>query len=267
MGKNNFKLISLAHGKVLTYNFNGTILHCYGSNDAMDDQVVIVEKDDQAVVIENPSFVDSRKELVQYIKNTGLNVIGKILSYHMAGGRFLPNMAAYSTQNAIDFAAHGAGAAMVEKFGKVFAGTFDTTVTKVDNIVKGKSLKLGDLHFEFIRTADAFDIEIVDVNVLYTHMLGHDVHSIVPSLELLDGMVQQLQYYGSRDYALILSAHHTPESDQDLQIKIGYLKQLQQIAAGAQSANDFTSKMKRTFPDYGGDHYLEMTAGFLFPKK
>jgi hypothetical protein len=28
---------------------------------------------------------------------------------------------------------------------------------------------------------------------------------------------------------------------------------------------DFTTKMYEVFPDYAGENYLEMTAGFLFP--
>ena len=266
MNKTNFKLTTLEHGNIAIYDFGDVVLHSYMSNDAMNDQVLIVEKGDRAVAIENPSFVDSGKELSHYVKEAKLNVVGKILSYHMTGAQFLPEVPVYSTKKAINFAMRGAGAAMVNNFEKVFGKNFDSSLADATNIVKGKTLVLGGLHFKLINTTDAFDVKIADINVLYTHMLGGDTHSIVPSLSALKTMVKRLEKYKLSDYALVFSAHHTPESSDDIRAKIDYLIQLQGIAAETQTADSFTSKMKQAFPDYTGNHYLEMTAGFLFPK-
>ena len=50
-----------------------------------------------------------------------------------------------------------------------------------------------------------------------------------------------------------------------MQTKIAYLAKTAEIAESAESAEDFTAQMREAFPDYAGENYLEMTAGFLFP--
>lgn len=50
-----------------------------------------------------------------------------------------------------------------------------------------------------------------------------------------------------------------------VQAKIAYLGKTAEIAENAASAADFIAKMHEVFPDYAGENYLEMTAGFLFP--
>ena len=39
--------------------------------------------------------------------------------------------------------------------------------------------------------------------------------------------------------------------------------QFKELAASCTSAEDFTAAMKAAFPNYAGDNYLEMTAGYL----
>ena len=52
-----------------------------------------------------------------------------------------------------------------------------------------------------------------------------------------------------------------------MQTKIEYLAKAAEIAETAESAEDFTAQMHEAFPDYAGDNYLEMTAGFAFAER
>lgn len=67
------------------------------------------------------------------------------------------------------------------------------------------------------------------------------------------------------DYDLVLTGHNMPEGRDAVQTKIEYLTKTAEIAESAKSADDFIAQMHEAFPDYAGDNYLEMTAGFLFP--
>ena len=103
-----------------------------------------------------------------------------------------------------------------------------------------------------------------EINAVYTHMLGHDCHSIVAGAGHADGMIAQLKAYIKRGYDLILTSHYTPEDLKDAQTKIDYLERLKAIAAACRDAGDFKAEVKKAYPAYGGGNYLDMTAGFFF---
>ena len=107
-------------------------------------------------------------------------------------------------------------------------------------------------------------MEIPEINAVYTHMLGHDCHSIIAGAAHADGVIAQLKEYIRRGYDLILTSHYTPEDLKDAQTKIDYLENLKAIAAECDDADGFKSRVRAEYPDYGGDNYLEMTAGFFF---
>lgn len=46
-------------------------------------------------------------------------------------------------------------------------------------MVESGKVTIGGMEFLIKQTADAFDVEIPEINAVYTHMLGHDCHSIV----------------------------------------------------------------------------------------
>ena len=70
------------------YDFGTARLHAYKTNDFIDDEVFIVEKNGKAVVIESPCFFDNNEELASYLKD--MDVKGILIAYHGAGGSFLP---------------------------------------------------------------------------------------------------------------------------------------------------------------------------------
>ena len=50
MNKNTFTKINLLKGEVNVYDFGGMKLHAYKTNDYIDDEVFIVEKNGKAVL-------------------------------------------------------------------------------------------------------------------------------------------------------------------------------------------------------------------------
>ena len=123
---------------------------------------------------------------------------------------------------------------------------------------------LGGIDFIITQTAEAFDVEIPEINAVYTHMLGHDCHSIIAGAGHADSVIAQLKRYIERGFDLILTSHYTPEDLKDARTKIEYLENLKTIAAECRNADEFKSRVRAEYPDYGGDNYLEMTAGFFY---
>lgn len=83
MNKNTFTTVKLAKGELNLYDFGGIKLHAYKTNDFIDDEVFIVEKNGKAVIIESPCFFDNNKELTEYLKD--IEVEGMMVAYHGAG--------------------------------------------------------------------------------------------------------------------------------------------------------------------------------------
>lgn len=125
-------------------------------------------------------------------------------------------------------------------------------------------MTIGGIDFIIKQTAEAFDIEIPEINAVYTHMLGHDCHSIVAGTGHADAMIETLKGYIEKGYDLILTSHYTPEDLKDVETKIAYLENLKRIAATCQDADAFKAEVGRQYPQYSGRNYLDMTAGFFF---
>lgn len=264
MDKNTYTTVTLAKGEMHIYDFGNIKLHAYKTNDLIDDEVFIVEKNGKAVIIESPCFFDNIKELADYLKE--IKVEGVLVAYHGAGGTFLPNVPKYATQNAKDYSENGGGKALIDNFANVFGEIFDASVHKItDPLCEGK-VTIGGIDFVIKQTADAFDMEIPEINAVYTHMLGHDCHSIVAGSAHADAIVAQLKQYIAKGYDLILTSHYTPEDLKDAQTKTDYIENLKKIAAGCADADSFKAEVQKQYPAYSGQNYLDMTAGFFFAK-
>ncbi len=262
MNKNTFTSVKLAKGEMNVYDFGGVKLHAYKANDFIDDEVFIVEKNGKAVVIESPCFFDNNKELAEYLKD--VEVAGMLVAYHGAGATFLPDVPKYATQNAAEFSENGGGKALINNFTAAFGEIFDPPIHKITNVIEPGKVTIGGIDFVIKLTNDAFDVEIPEINAIYTHMLGHDCHSIVAGAGHADAMIAELRGYIEKGYDLILTSHYTPEDLKDAQTKIEYLKNLKKIAAGVQNADEFKAEVGKQYPQYSGQNYLDMTAGFFF---
>ena len=262
MNKNDFKTVKLDKGEMHVYDFGGVKLHAYRTDDPINDEVFLLEKKGKFVIIESPCFFDNNVALEKYVDESA--VAGMLISYHAAGGNFMKSVRKYATQNARDYGENGGGNALITNFSAAFGSAFDSCVHKItDTITEGK-ITSGGIEFVINQTREAFDIAIPEINAVYTHMLGHDCHSIVAGETHADSMISQLESYVSKGYSLILTSHYTPEDLKDAQTKINYLKELKAVAKECASAEQFKAAVKKRFPDYGGENYLDMTAGMFF---
>jgi len=262
MNKNTYTSVKLAKGEMHVYDFGNVRLHAYKTNDFIDDEVFIVEKNGKAVILESPCFFDNIQELTEYLKDK--ETMGMLIAYHGAGEAFLPDMPKYATQNAAAFSESGGGKALIDNFAGAFGAAFDSSVHNITNVIEEGRLTVGGIDFVIKQTADAFDVEIPEINAVYTHMLGHDCHSIVAGAAHADAVISQLKSYIEKGYDLILTSHYTPEDLKDAQTKIAYLENLKVIAASVCNADEFKAEVGRQYPQYSGQNYLDMTAGFFF---
>ena len=264
MEKNECITKKLGKGEVSVYDFGEARLHAYKTNDPIDDEVFIVEKDGKGFVIELAPFFDNIEELTGYIADNGIEIVGIIPPYHMAGATFLPGTPIYSTKEADEYGHAGGGKALIDNFTVAFGDSFDSSIPDVTDYIEGDELALAGIPMRIVRNQDAFDIEIPAINSVYTHMLGHDCHSIVAGAGHADAIVAQLEGYLAGGFDLVLTSHYTPEDLKDVQTKIDYLKELTRIAAECDSKDAFVAAVGEAFPGYSGQNYLDMTAGFFF---
>lgn len=261
MKKNN-----LDKGYVLVYDFGKIKVHNYNTADYIDDQVILLEKNNKVVVIESTAFYDNNVELENYIDSLGLKIDGILLSYHMAGGTFLKNTKKYATHNADEYGHNGGGKALIDNFTKAFGESFDNNIHSItDYIEEGKTI-LADIEMNIITTNDGYDIEIPEINSIYTHMLGSDCHSIIAGVDHAKALIEILKGYITKNYNLIFTSHYIPEDITAVDTKISYIETLLNIASDCNSANEMIEKVKNEYPNYNGLNYLEMTANFFFPQ-
>ena len=188
------KKISLDKGYVLVYDFGD-----------IDDQVILLEKNKKIVVIESPAFYDNNKELEKYIESLGVKLDGVLLSYHMGGGTFLKDSKKYATKKADEYGHTGGRKALVDNFTKTFGEAFDNNIHHVTDYINEKTITLADIKMNIIPTSDAFDIEIPEINSIYTHMLGSDCHSIIAGASHANAMIDILKGYIGKNYNLVIT--------------------------------------------------------------
>ena len=262
MNKNTFETVKLAKGEMNIYDFGGIRLHAYKTNDLIDDEVFIIEKNGKAVIIESPCFFENNRELEAYLKD--MEAEGMLIAYHGAGGSFLPEVPKYATKNAVAYSENGGGKALIDQFTATFGEIFDASVHRISDGIEEGEVNVGGVDFVIKQTAEAFDIEIPEINAVYTHMLGHDCHSIVAGAGHADAVIAHLKSYIEKGYDLILTSHYTPEDLKDAEMKIAYIENLKKIASSCSDAGSFKDEVKKQYPAYSGENYLDMTAGFFF---
>ena len=258
------KKINLNKGYVLVYDFGDVKVHNYNTADYIDDQVILLEKNKKVVVIESPAFYDNNKELEKYIESLGAKIDGVLLSYHMGGGTFLKDSKKFATKKADEYGHTGGGKVLVGNFTKAFGESFDNNIHRVTDYINGGTITLADVKMNIIPTSDAFDIEIPEINSIYTHMLGSDCHSIIAGVDHANAMIDTLKGYIEKNYNLILTSHYIPEDIKAVDTKVSYIETLLNIASTCKSKDEMIEKVKEEYPNYSGVNYLEMTAGFFF---
>ncbi|MFA6829439.1 MAG: hypothetical protein WCR67_01860 [Bacilli bacterium] len=266
MNKENCKTINLEKGLISIYENNGVKLYAYKTNDYIDDEVFIVEKNGLGVSIELPCFYDNIKELESFIKENNITLVAKLVAYHGAGASFMKEVKTYGTETSISYNTVGGGAALVKKFTGAFGPIFDPEVAQDVTVLADGKVTLGGIEFVIISNNDAYTIEIPEINCVYTHMLGHDCHSIVAGEPHAEAIINELNSYLNRGFDFILTSHYTPEDQKDVNTKIAYLNKVESIAHTCFSQAEMKTKMEEAFPEYSGANYLDMSVGFFFSK-
>lgn len=261
------KKVNLDKGYVLVYDFGGVKVHNYNTADYINDQVILLEKNNKVVVIESPAFYDNNVELEKYINSLGAKLDGILLSYHMGGGTFLKDAKKYATHNADEYGHNGGGKALIDNFTKAFGESFDNNIHSVTDYIEEGKITLADIEMNIIPTNEGYDIEIPEINSIYMHMLGSNCHSILSGVEHANTMIKTLKGYLAKNYNLILTSHYIPEGIDAVDTKICYIETLLNIASECNSASEMIEKVSTEYPDYSGANYLEMTANFFFSQK
>ena len=224
------------------------------------------EKNSKLAVIESPTFYDNNKELEEYIKSLDVSIDGILLSYHMSGATFLDGKRKLATHKADEYGHIGGGKSLIEGFAKTFGEIFDGSIHNITDYMDEGEITIADIKLNIIPTTDAYDIEIPEINSIYTHMLGSNCHSIVAGASHVSAIIETLKGYLKKNYNFILTSHYIPEGIDAVNAKIEYLKTLLNIASTCKSAGEMIEKVSKEYPNYSGVNYLEMTANFFFSK-
>lgn len=257
---------TLSVGSVTIYDYGTAKLHAYSTGDALGDTCYIVEGKDALVGIELPSFTDSLDVWSAYVTSLGKPMNDIFVDAHATGASYVTGMTVYGTQAAKDAIASGSTFAttqgLFETFGEGFHGGDD--MVQINKVVSG-TVTVAGITFNVIDAGDDYDLEIPSMNVVYTHMLGKTSHSILASVSAMDTMLNTLRGYQKAGYSMVLSGHSAPEGQDAVTEKIAYVEKAKALASSCTTADAFTSAMQEAFPNYVGESYLQMTAGFLYP--
>lgn len=258
------KKVNLEKGFVEIYDFGEIKLHSYQTNDLMYDECYILENKDNVLLIEFPAFYDNLGEFEKYVKDLNKNIVGKVFSDHPNGGTCFTDVKGYASEGTIKSIKEGTIYNLVKGFETAFGGTFAKEFHKITDILTENKVNIGGFELNITYHDEDIEIEFPQIGCVYTHMLGHDCHSIVAGEGHADIIIAQLKNYKEKGYNLVLSSHYTPETLKDVDAKILYLEELKTIAKECSNAEEFKTKVKEKYPEYSGLNYLDMTSGFFF---
>lgn len=260
------KRIDLKKGFVDVYDFGEIKLHSYQTNDLMYDESYILENSGNVLLVEFPAFYDNLGEFEEYVKGLNKNIVGKVFSDHPNGGTIFKDIKGYASEGTIKSMKEGTINGLVTNFETAFEGNFASEYNEITDILKERQVNIGGFELNITYHDENIEIEFPQIGCVYTHMLGHDCHSIVAGKAHANAIIEQLKGYKEKGYNLVLSSHYTPETLKDVGTKIAYLEELKVIANDSKDINDFKDKVKQKYPEYSGLNYLDMTAGFFFPQ-
>ena len=255
---------NLKKGYVEVYNFGEIKLHSYQTNDLMNDESYILENDKNVLLIEVPAFYDNLEEFETYVKGLNKNIVGKVFSDHPNGGTILKDVKGYASEGTIKSMKEGTIHNLVTGFESSFGGAFAKEYHEITDVLKDNTVNIGGFELNITYHDENIEIKLPQINCIYTHMLGHDCHSIVAGEGHANAIIAQLKGYKEKGYNLILSSHYVPETMADVDTKIAYIEDLKVLAKESSNAEEFKDKVKAKFPTYSGLNYLDMTAGYFF---
>ncbi|MCR5177069.1 MAG: hypothetical protein K6C05_09510 [Anaerovibrio sp.] len=257
----------LALGEVTIYNYGGIKLHAINTKDVLADECYVLESKDGLVLLESSAFKANVQEINDYIKSLNKPLEGIFLSYHSNGYNAYGNAPIYATESAVaSWGDNGGVKVLTDNFVQVFGDAVDTNLPQQATIVKtGDTVTVAGIDFRILPTMDEdYSLEIPAINTVYRHMLGSDVHNILPNIAYIDGEIADMKAYQKKGYELILTSHYVPEGQEAVATKLSYLEKVKELALANKDKADFITAMKSAFPNYLGDNYLQMTADALY---
>lgn len=260
------EMIQLTKGNMEIYDFGVLRLHAYQTNDLLNDECYLLENETEVLCIEFPAFQENIIEFENYVKKLNKKIVGKVFSDHPNGGTIFKSSPGYASQGTIQSMEQGTIYHLVEGFKETFGSAFVSEYHQINHVLTEKNVQIGGFQLEIIYHNENIEIKLPQINVVYTHMMGHDCHSLMMSKEQIDMTINQLSDYVEKNYTLILSSHYTPEMIGDVKTKIEYLNTLQKTLNTSHSKEEFMEQMKTMYLDYQGLNYLEMTANACYKK-
>ena len=230
----------------------------------MNDESYILENKENVLLVEFPAFYDNLEEFEKYVKELNKNIVGKVFSDHPNGGTILKDVKGYASEGTKKSMKEGTIHNLVTGFEKSFNGAFAKEFHKITDVLKDEKANIGGFELKITYHEENIEIEFPQIGCVYTHMLGHDCHSIVAGEGHANVIIAQLKRYKENGYNLVLSSHYTPETLKDVDTKIAYLEELKILAKESKDANDFENKVKAQYPEYSGLNYLDMISGMFF---
>lgn len=189
----------------------------------MDDESYILENKENVLLVEFPAFYDNLEEFEKYVKELNKNIVGKVFSDHPNGGTILKDVKGYASEGTKKSMKEGTIHNLVTGFEKSFNGAFAKEFHKITDVLKDEKANIGGFELKITYHEENIEIEFPQIGCVYTHMLGHDCHSIVAGEGHANVIIAQLKRYKENGYNLVLSSHYTPETLKDVDTKIAYL--------------------------------------------
>lgn len=259
------KKTRLGNGTVTVIEKGGISIHCYDTADALADAAFLIEAEDALIGLELPSFKADSEAWKAYINSLPRKVDAFFVSAHPAGGSLVENTPVYATEKAECAMKHGSTQATTDGLGAAFGPDFQAAdKVKVTDVVKPGGLRIRSIQLRIVDQGDTYDLVIPQAKAVYMHMLGGNVHSIIPSIEAAKAMVASLKAYLDEGLEYFLSSHSGIEGRDAAKEKIRYLDKLAGLASASADGASFKQAMEEAFPGYAGGNYLDMTVGMLF---
>jgi len=258
---------TLSAGSVTIYNFGKVKLHAYTTGDALGDVAYIIEGADALVGVELPSFTANLDAWNAYAKEIGKPMNDIFLCDHATGASYVEGMNIYGTSGAQAAVEGGSTYATTKGLNEIFGDDFHggADMAQINKVVSAGKITVGGIEFNIIDYGDTYDLEIPAINAVYTHMLGKYSHSIMASTAHIDSMLNILKGYQNAGYEMILSSHSAPEGQDAVTEKINYVNKAKEMALSCNTSEEFVAAMQKAFPNYAGENYLTMSAGFIYP--
>jgi hypothetical protein len=264
--KNNIsQIIKLNKGEVYIYDFGEIKLHAYKTNDPLNNEVYILEKKQEALIVETPCFSENIKELEQYLSLSKLKIAGILVMYRAIGANFLPDVKRYSTKNAVRDCREGIGKIVIDYHIRTYRELFDSSAPVIHEYINDSETVIAGIRIKLLDTSPkTFNVEFPDINAAYIQLIGPHVHSVIHHKADIIYIITHLKSVLAKDYDLVLTPYYSLETLKDIQNKIEYFRYLHSVAGLAKTPEEFRKIVHKNYPNYQGKKLLDRTIEFFF---